>query len=104
MQSVEVDYVLIKRDSKEQLQKIKNLTGKIIIVFGGAKFTCALINLGLVDELALAVCPVILGNGRSLFNTITVPAYFKLNEALTYNSGLVTLRYEVGKKTDLLTS
>jgi dihydrofolate reductase len=61
---------LIKGDLKDEVERIKKENGKDIWLFGGAGLTTSLMNLGLVDELSLAVYPVLLGGGRLLFNNI----------------------------------
>jgi dihydrofolate reductase len=96
--TVEEGFILISGDTKEQVQKIKNESGKDIAVFGGAELACSFINLGLVDELMLAICPVLLGKGKPFFGNITERNYFDLIETKTYASGLVSLTYEAKKK------
>jgi dihydrofolate reductase len=60
-------FILVNGDTWEQVMKIKNEPGKDIAVFGCAEFACSLINLKLVDELVLAICPIILGSGKPFF-------------------------------------
>ena len=62
---------LVTGDIKTQVLRIKAEQGKDIWLFGGASLTTSLINLGLVDEIALAVHPVLLGGGKPLFSGIT---------------------------------
>ena len=61
---------LIKNNTKIEVENIKKETGKDIWLFGGAGLTTSLMNLGLVDELSLAIHPVLLGGGKPLFNNI----------------------------------
>jgi len=94
---VEKGFILISGDTKKQVLKIKKEPGKDIAVFGGAELACSLINLKLVDELVLAICPVLLGNGKPFFSNITNRNYFTLKESKTFSSGLVSLTYEAKK-------
>ena len=92
--------VLIKENIKEEVEKIKNDSstsseGKDIWLFGGAGLTTSLMNLGLVDELSLAVHPIILGGGKSLFNNINKRIQLKLIDTKTYSTGLVSLTYHL---------
>jgi dihydrofolate reductase len=87
-------FILVNGDTWEQVMKIKNEPGKDIAVFGGAEFACSLINLKLVDELVLAICPIILGSGKPFFTNIHQRNYFTLKESKTYSSGLVSLIYK----------
>ena len=89
--------VLIKTNIKEEVKKIKNEKGKDIWLFGGAGLTTSLMNLGLIDELLLAVHPIILGAGKPLFHNIHKRVHLKLVDSKTYSTGLVGLTYEVKK-------
>ena len=86
---------LIKGDIKTEVEKIKNEKGKDIWLFGGASLTTSLMNLGLVDELSLAVYPILLGGGKPLFNNIQDRIKLTLVDAKTYASGLVSLTYDI---------
>src|SRR5688572_24738086 len=57
---------LISRDLKKQITAIKEEAGKDIWLFGGASLTGSLMNLKLVDEISMAVHPIILGKGKPL--------------------------------------
>ena len=89
---------LIKSNIKTEVEKIKNEKGKDIWLFGGASLTTSLMNLGLVDELSLAVYPVILGSGKSLFNNIKDRTNLILVDTKTYSTGLISLTYNLAKK------
>lgn len=88
----------INRDVNKEITFIKNQTGKDIWLFGGAGLTTTLINYGLVDELQLAVHPLLLGQGKPLFENINEKIEFKLIDTKTYSTGLVQLFYELVKK------
>lgn len=87
--------VLIKTNIKEEIEKIKKENGKDIWLFGGASLTTSLINLGVVDEISLAVHPVILGAGKPLFSNINARVHLKLTDSKTYSTGLVSLTYDL---------
>jgi dihydrofolate reductase len=89
---------LIKKDIKTEVEKIKNEKGKDIWLFGGAGLTTSLMNLGLVDELLLAVHPILLGSGKLLFNNIKERIKLTLINTKKYSTGLVSLTYTVGQK------
>jgi dihydrofolate reductase len=61
LKKVEEGFTLISGDIKKQVEEIKQEPGKQIVIFGGAELVCSLLNLDLVDELLLAICPVLLG-------------------------------------------
>lgn len=89
------DSVLISVDIQQQVEKIKNEKGKDIWLFGGGSLTTSLMNLHLVDEVWLAVHPVILGGGKPLFNNIQERVNLKLFDTKTYSTGLVFLKYAI---------
>ncbi|HMH34632.1 MAG TPA: dihydrofolate reductase family protein, partial [Puia sp.] len=70
LHSVKEGATLVRGDIKTEVEKIKKEKGKDIWLFGGAALTTSLMNLGLVDELSLAVYPILLGGGKPLFNNI----------------------------------
>jgi len=89
---------LIKEDIKTKVEKIKTEKGKDIWLFGGAVLTTSLMNSRLVDELSLAVHPVILGGGKPLFSNIKDRINLTLIDTRTYSTGLVSLTYNLARK------
>jgi len=90
----EPEFILKNGDVKDEVTRIKNEPGKNIAVFGGAEFLSSLINLKLIDELILAICPIILGKGKPFFINIEERNHFNLKNSKSYSSGLVALTYE----------
>ncbi|MBA2498525.1 MAG: dihydrofolate reductase [Chitinophagaceae bacterium] len=93
LKEVKPGVTLINGDTKEIVEKIKNEPGKDIWLFGGANLTSSLLNLGLVDEMSLAVHPIILGSGKPLFSDIKNRIPLNLIDTKTYSTGLVNLVY-----------
>jgi len=89
---------LVKGDTKTEVEKIKNEKGKDIWLFGGAALTTSLMNLGLIDELSLAVHPILLGAGKPLFSNIRDRINLTLVDTKRFSSGLVSLTYSVEQK------
>ncbi len=85
---------LVSGNIVEQVHKIRQQPGSDIWLWGGASLTTSLMNAGLVDELLLAVHPVVLGAGKALFSDIEKRNHFTLKSSQPYNSGLVMLAYE----------
>ena len=86
---------LIKSNIKAEVEKIKKEKGKDIWLFGGAALTTSLMNLRLIDELSLAVHPVLLGAGKPLFNNIKDKINLTLIDTKTYSTGLISLTYSL---------
>jgi dihydrofolate reductase len=89
------DFELVTGDIIEEVEKIKNQKGKDIWLFGGASLTSSLLNAGLVDEIGMAVHPILLGKGKPLFSGVERRIKLELVESKPYSSGLVYLTYNV---------
>ena len=85
-------YLNITRTYCEMM--LKQEPGKNILV-GGVDVPSQLMELGLIDEYRLVVSPVIVGEGRRLFEGVNLPEKrrLKLVESKTFKSGSVALRY-----------
>ena len=94
LDKVEDNYILVKGDLKTEVEKIKNEPGGEIAVFGGAELLSSLLNLDLIDELSLAICPVLLGKGKAFFQHIEKRIDWKVKEVKTYTSGLISITYQ----------
>jgi dihydrofolate reductase len=88
----EIDFKLIGNDAKQKVLDLKNQPGKDIWLFGGAKLVSFFLNEKLVDEMWLAVVPIVLGKGKPLFSAINQRTHFKLVEAIA-QEGYVSLYY-----------
>lgn len=95
LNTVKKGATIVKGDLLSEVTKIKNEPGKDIWLFGGAELTSSLINLGLVDEIGLAIHPLILGAGKPLFNNISQRIPLKLIDTKTYSTGLVYVTYSL---------
>ncbi len=86
---------IISGEIGAQVKKIKAMKGQDIWLFGGASLTTTMMNAGFVDELSLAVHPILLGSGKPLFSELKGRIKTRLVEAKTYSTGLVMLHYLV---------
>src|SRR5690606_8176145 len=93
LKKVKPGATIINGDTKEIVEKIKNEPGKDIWLFGGASITTSLLNLKLIDEMSLAVHPILLGSGKLLFNDIKNRVPLTLIDTKTYSSGLIKQSY-----------
>jgi dihydrofolate reductase len=75
--------------------EIRDEDGGDIWLFGGAELVTAFMNKRLVSELLLAVHPLILGAGKTLFQNITDKIDLGFIEQKTYDTGLLQVRYEL---------
>ncbi|RAU24040.1 dihydrofolate reductase [Paramagnetospirillum kuznetsovii] len=77
----------------EELRRQK--TGDVWVA-GGAKAIRAFLELGVIDHFDLLVMPVLLGDGRPLFERSERPSRLTLLGARTFANGVVRLSYVVG--------
>lgn len=81
-------------NSIARVPEIKKEAGKDIWLFGGAELTKCMIEAELVDELLLAVHPLVLGKGKPMFN-LDGRLHLELLHTHKYSTGLVGMHYRV---------
>jgi dihydrofolate reductase len=77
----------------DEVIKLKSMSGKDIIVYGGTSFVSALVKEGLIDEFYFFVNPVALGHGESIFSMLEDFRQLKLKKSIVYDCGIVMLNY-----------
>jgi dihydrofolate reductase len=80
-------------DIVQAISKLKQQTGKNIVVYGGVRTAQHLARLNLVDEYQLIVHPVALGDGGALFKNLPDRLEFTLVELVELKAGAVFLRH-----------
>jgi dihydrofolate reductase len=83
---------LISGDVAEELRRRRQAASKELNVVGSPTLVGWLLREGLVDELRLLVCPIVVGKGRRLFEE-DAPIPLKLQEARTFSTGVQSLTY-----------
>ena len=85
---------ILSGDIAAEVAQLKRQAGREIQIHGSARLARWLIGEGLVDEVRLAVAPVVLGQGRKLFPDGGSPLGFKLAHHDTTSAGLAIHTYE----------
>jgi dihydrofolate reductase len=80
-------------DLAEEVAMLKAQEGKPIIAHGGVRFARSLVAQGLVDQFALIVAPVALGEGLPLFSELAAPTPLKLVSSQAFPGGAVAQIY-----------
>jgi dihydrofolate reductase len=80
-------------DLATEIAAIKKEPGPDVIAWGGATFAAALVASDLIDEYRLAVQPVAVGSGQSLFGQLPAAQYLTLVEAKPFACGVVVHIY-----------
>ena len=86
--------MVISRDLKEEVTRIREEDGKNIWFCGGADLLKTFSALDLVDEYVLAVQPVLLKSGTALFPGSKRPLNLTLVDRRNLSSGVVILHYK----------
>lgn len=77
---------------------LKPGSGKNLWLYGGSNLMTEFMNLGLIDELRIAVMPVVLGSGKPLFSQPGIRMNLELLKAKAGKSGVVELHYKTAAK------
>jgi dihydrofolate reductase len=80
-------------DLATEIATIKAEAGPDVIAWGGGRFAGALAAADLIDEYRLLVQPLVLGQGRALFDQVAHSRHLNLVEALSFPSGTVVHIY-----------
>lgn len=78
----------------KEITKVKQETGKNILIFGSPTVVHVLTQQNLIDDYWLFVNPIVLGNGIPLFTGIKNSVHLKLTTTKAFSSGVIGLHYE----------
>lgn len=87
----------ILKDAVADIRKLKEEGEGNLFIFGSGKLSSSLMKEGLFDEYRLCIAPMILGNGRQLFESGLPTEKLSLLESRVLTTGGVLLRYGVIK-------
>ena len=82
------------RDPTATIRELKEQSGKDIWLWGSLKLMHSLLEAGVVDEVRMLVCPASRGKGTRIFEDWQD---LKLVEGVSFENGMVLLRYEIQK-------
>jgi dihydrofolate reductase len=85
---------LVKGDLAAEIRRMKSEPGEGMAILGSGSIVSQLAQEGLIDEYQIAVHPVALGAGRTLFAGVTGRLPLKLTKTRTFGNGNVLLCYE----------
>jgi dihydrofolate reductase len=84
---------LVRGDLVDEIVKAKRQPGKNLGMTGSVTLTRSLLREGLVDELGLLVCPIVIGTGKRLFDDWVGEFPLRLIDSRTFENGVVSLTY-----------
>ncbi|NYF50994.1 dihydrofolate reductase family protein [Tunturiibacter gelidoferens] len=85
---------LVKGDPAEAVRQMKGEAGEGMVIFGSGTIVAQLADAGLIDEYQIAVVPVALGGGRTMFEGLEKKLKLKLTKHRVFGNGSVLLHYE----------
>jgi dihydrofolate reductase len=88
---------IIKENVIEAVTKLKQQSGKAIIIDGSATLVRSLMEADLIDEYWLLVSPIVIGSGRRFFEEGMPSTTLKLVKSETFSLGVVSIIYQVDR-------
>ena len=83
---------LVKGEMVEEVRKMKSEPGPDMVILGSGSVVAQLAKAGLIDEYQVALSPIVLGKGRSMFEGVKQNVNLKKTRA--FGNGKVMLWYE----------
>jgi dihydrofolate reductase len=85
---------LVKSDLPAAVRKMKQEPGNDLVILGSGSIVAQLAQEGLIDEFQIALTPIVLGKGRTMFDGVRKRLNLKLTSSRAFANGNVFLRYE----------
>jgi len=78
----------------DAVRELKQTDGRDLLIQGSSTLYPPLVSAGLIDRLVLMTFPVLLGQGKRIFDGSQGPAGLKLADSFVSSTGVVTTIYE----------
>jgi dihydrofolate reductase len=85
---------LVKGDLAAEVRKLKKGPGPDMVILGSGSIVSQLAQQNLIDEYQLAVSPIVLGKGRTLFEGVKEKLNLKLTNSRAFGNGTVFTCYQ----------
>jgi dihydrofolate reductase len=83
-------------DTAEAVAELKRSDGRDLLIQGSSTLYVPLLAAGLIDRLIVMIFPVVLGEGKRIFDGSQTPGALKLVDHSVSKKGVVFLNYEPG--------
>lgn len=87
---------LLEGDLAAEVRQLKEQPGPDIVILGSGSIVSQLTEARLIDEYQIVLNPVVLGRGRTLFETVAQRLSLRLTKTRSFANGNVVLWYELG--------
>jgi dihydrofolate reductase len=88
---------LIKGDLVAEVTRMKQQPGPDLVILGSGTIVSQLTQARLIDEYQIVMSPIVLGKGRTLFETVEGKVAMTLTKTRAFKNGNVVLWYEPGR-------
>ena len=85
---------LIKGDLVSEVTRMKQQPGPDLVILGSGTIVSQLTQARLIDEYQIVMSPIVLGKGRTLFETVEGKVGLTLTKTRAFKNGNVVLWYE----------
>ena len=85
---------LMKGDIAAETRKLKNTPGDAMVIMGSGTIVSQWSQERLIDEYQVVVNPLVLGNGRTMFEGVADRLQLRLIRTRTFGDGNILLCYE----------
>lgn len=86
--------VLLKEIIPKEILKMKQRSGKDIVIFGSGSIVSSFARYGLIDEYQFIVNPIAIGKGKTLFRNLKDRIKFRLLRTKRFSSGNILAVYQ----------
>lgn len=95
MQKAEWQNSALYHDAVADMRRLKQEKGGDMVILGSASIVAALSEARLIDAYMIAVAPIVLGGGKSMFAGLSEPMGLTLTDSRRFANGTVVQSYEV---------
>jgi dihydrofolate reductase len=85
---------LMKGDLAIEVRKLKGEEGPDMVILGSGSIVSQLAQHNLIDEYQMALSPIVLGQGRTMFEGLGEKLSLKLTSSRAFGNGTVFARYQ----------
>jgi len=89
-----INTTVVKGDMAAAMRNMKNEPGEDMAIMGSGSIVSQLAQEGLIDEFQIVVNPLVLGQGRTMFQGVTKKLSLRQTRTRTFRNGNVLLCYE----------
>jgi dihydrofolate reductase len=85
---------LVKGEPAAEMRKMKSAPGEDMTILGSGTIVSQLAREGLIDEYRIVMIPIVLGDGRTMFQDLQRPLDLELVKTRAFRNGRVVLQYK----------